>query len=69
MSRIRIADVRKFLVAAVGAAGEAVSLGLLHGSAERWTTIGIGVATALLTYVVPNTPTPAAPTTPTAPAK
>lgn len=49
-----LAEARKFIVAASGAVAEAVSLGVLHGSAEKWTTAVIGIVTALITYGVPN---------------
>lgn len=67
---VLVADARKGLVAFVGAAGEALSLGLLHGSAERWTTAAVGIATALLVYRVPNgsKKAPAVPAPPVPPA-
>ena len=47
-------EARKALAAASGAAAELVSLGLLHGTAEKWTTGVIAAATSLLVYLVPN---------------
>jgi hypothetical protein len=49
-----LTDARKALTAVAGAGGEALTLGLLHGTAERWTTFAVGAATAVLVYVVPN---------------
>lgn len=46
--------VAKFLTAVIGVAGEVITLGLAHGSAAHWVTVGIGVATALAVYLVPN---------------
>ena len=54
----KVAEVRKALAAVSGAAAEAVSLGLLTGSAEKWTTGLIAVVTALLVYRVPNATPP-----------
>lgn len=45
---------RKFLAAVSGAVAEAVSLGLLSGTAEHYVTAGLAVATAFLVYLVPN---------------
>ena len=53
-------NAQKFLVAASGAVAEAVSLGLLHGTPERWVTGVISVATAFLVYAMPNGARPAA---------
>ena len=47
-------DAQKFFAAASGAAAEAVSLGLLHGTPERWVTGVIAVATSFLVYAMPN---------------
>lgn len=53
---MNLANIRKFLAAAAGAAAEAVSVGLLSGTAEKWTVGVIAVATALLVGLVPNSP-------------
>lgn len=50
----KLAEFRKFLAAATGAAAEAVSVGLLSGAAEKWTVGGLAVATALVVALVPN---------------
>lgn len=55
-----LAEARKFLVAAAGAIGAALTLGLLHGDAEHYATIAVAVITAIGTFVVPNA-TPAVP--------
>ena len=47
-------EARKALAAASGMAAELVSLGLLHGTAEKWTTGIIAAATSALVYLVPN---------------
>jgi hypothetical protein len=57
---IRLAQVRKAVAALAGGAAVAVSAGLLHGAAEHWTTGILAVATAVLTYYVPNAAGPAA---------
>lgn len=49
-----LAEARKALVAVVGALGQALALGLLHGSAEHYASVAIAVATALGVHVVPN---------------
>jgi hypothetical protein len=49
-----LAECRKGVAAASGAAAEAVSLGLLSGAAEKWTTGVLAVLTAGLVYFVPN---------------
>lgn len=54
-----VTGVEKFITALGGAAGEAVALGLLHGSAQAWATGGIAVASAFLVYFVPNSKTAA----------
>jgi hypothetical protein len=61
----KLAEIRKALAAASGAAAEAVSLGLLSGTAEKWTTGVIAVLTAASVYFVRNAdPAPAAPAAP-----
>lgn len=47
-------DARKFVAALSGAAAEAISLGLLTGTTERWVTGILAVATAALVYLLPN---------------
>jgi hypothetical protein len=47
---------KKALAAAAGAVGVAVSLGLLSGTAMKWTTGLIAVATAFVVYYVPYVP-------------
>jgi hypothetical protein len=54
-------DARKFLAAAAGAVAVAISDGLLSGTAEKWTTGLIAVATAAVVYLVPNSASPPAP--------
>jgi hypothetical protein len=53
-----LVEAKKAYAALAAAVAEAVSLGLLHGSAERWTTGAIAVAGAVLVFYVPNSPTP-----------
>lgn len=53
---MNLSNIRKFLAAAAGAVGVAVSAGLLNGAAEKWTVGIIAVATAFLVALVPNTP-------------
>ena len=49
-----LAEIRKAVAAAAGVAAVIVANGLLSGTAQRWTTAGLGVATFLGVYVVPN---------------
>lgn len=56
---VTVTEVRKFIVALVGAAAEAVNAGLVPGNVAKWVGIGIGVLTAAGVYVVPNKPAPA----------
>lgn len=59
---LTLPELRKALVAVLGAAGEAVALGLVPAGASRWVGIAVGIATAAGVYVVPNgTSAPAAP--------
>ena len=51
---LSVAEIRKFLVAAIGVAAEAVSSGLLSGTAAHVASAVIAVATAAGVYVVPN---------------
>jgi hypothetical protein len=46
----------KFIVALVGAAAVAVSLGLLPDSASKWVTVAVAFLTALGVYITPNKP-------------
>lgn len=52
----RLAEIRKAIAALAGGAAVAISAGLLSGQAERWTTGLLAIATAVLTYYVPNAP-------------
>ena len=60
-----LAQARKAVAALTGAAAVAISADLLHGQSEKWTTGGLAIMTAFLTYYVPanavgaplNTPT------------
>lgn len=52
----KLAEVRKAIAALTGGAATAVSAGLLSGAAEHWTTGCLAVATAVVTYYVPNEP-------------
>ena len=49
-----LAPYRKFVVAIIGAAIMAVNEGLISGTAAKWVSIVIAVATALGVYVTPN---------------
>lgn len=49
-----IGEVRKALVAISAFLGEALTLGLLHGSTQHWATAAIGLIGAVATYAVPN---------------
>jgi hypothetical protein len=51
---VKLAEIRKFLGAAAGAAAVVVSAGLLDGTAEKWTTGLIAAATAFVVYLLPN---------------
>ena len=53
------ARIAKFLTALAGAAAQAVTLGLISGTARSWATVVIGVLTAAAVYLVPNQPAPA----------
>ena len=50
----KLAEVRKAVAGASGAAATLVSVGLLDGTAEKWTTGILAAATAGLVYLVPN---------------
>lgn len=61
---MKLVEVRKFLAALTGAAAVAITAGLISGTAERWTTGVLAVATAFIVYLVPNAdakPKPEAP--------
>lgn len=49
-----VGEIRKALVGLSAVLGEALALGLLHGSAQHYATVGIGLVGAALTYLVPN---------------
>lgn len=49
-----LVEARKTIAALSGAAAEAVSLGLLSGTAEKWTTGILAVLTAGIVYLIPN---------------
>ena len=51
-----IAAARKAVVALAAVAGEAVTLGLLHGTAQNVALLVIAGAGALGVYAIPNTP-------------
>jgi hypothetical protein len=53
-----VAGARKALVAVVAVAGEAVALGLLHGTAQNVALLIIAGGGALGVYAVPNKPKP-----------
>lgn len=46
---------RKLIAALVGAAGEATALGLLNGTASKWSAVVVAFLTAAGVYAVPNT--------------
>lgn len=50
------ATMRKALVVVVAVAGQAVTLGLLHGTAQNVALLLITGAAAVGVYAVPNTP-------------
>lgn len=50
---------RKFFAAILGAVGEAISLGLLSGSAMKWAVVIIAAVTTVGVGAVPNDPMPA----------
>lgn len=62
---MKLAEIRKGLLALTGAVATAVSMGLVSGTAEHWITGVLTVAgTALAVYYVPNAvpvPKPEAP--------
>jgi hypothetical protein len=54
--RVTLAQVRKAVTAASGAASVLVAQGLLAGRVENWVTGSLAAATAALVYLVPNAP-------------
>lgn len=48
---------KKFVTAVAGLAGVLISTGFLSGQTEHWVTVAIGAVTAVLVYLVPNSPT------------
>jgi len=52
----KVARYRKGAAAAAGAASLAISQGLIHGQAAKWTAFAIGVLTAAGVIAVPNEP-------------
>jgi hypothetical protein len=54
--RITFAQVRKFVMAASGAAAVLASQGLLSGQVENWVTGSLSALTAALVFLVPNAP-------------
>jgi hypothetical protein len=70
MGKITVGQVRKAIVAILGAMATAVTQGLIDGAAAKWVAIAIIVATGFGVYIVPNDPAPvdgAATPTPTTP--
>jgi hypothetical protein len=66
----KLTEIKKGLAAVAGAAAEAVSLGILSGTTEKWVTGVIAVGTAFVVYLLPNAqpaPVVAAPVAPVAP--
>ena len=57
---ITLATVRKALVAVVAVAGEALTLGLLHGTVQNIAQLVIAAAGAIGVYAVPNARGPSA---------
>lgn len=52
--KLQFAHIRKFVTALIGAAGIAVSEGLVPDEVGSWLTVVIGFATALGVYGAPN---------------
>jgi hypothetical protein len=50
----RVAEIRKTLVAAAGLLAQAISVGVLHGTALHYAQIIEAALTAVLVYQVPN---------------
>jgi hypothetical protein len=51
-----LSEARKAIVAVLGVAATAVANGLITGTAVKWVSVAIAVATALGVYAVPNKP-------------
>lgn len=51
---ITAAEIRKFIVAILGAASIAVTQGLIEGTTAKWVAVIIGLATAAGVFIVPN---------------
>lgn len=49
-----LARYRKFIVALIGLAAQAVNEGLIHGTAAHWVTVVIAALTAAGVVVTPN---------------
>lgn len=56
MTLPKLAQVRKALVAVIAVAGEALALGLLHGTAQNIAQLVIAGAGAIGVYALPNAP-------------
>jgi hypothetical protein len=54
MTAARLKEIRKALVALGGALGEALSLGVLHGTVQSVAVVVLGALTALGVYHAPN---------------
>lgn len=54
MNLPKLATVRKAAVAVLAVAGEALTLGLIHGTAQNITQLVIAAAAAVGVYAVPN---------------
>lgn len=51
---INLAEIRKFLVGLAALGGEALTTGLVHGTARSVLQVGIAAIGAVLTWIVPN---------------
>lgn len=51
---ITAGEVAKFITAVVGAAGIAITQGLVQGTTAKWLAIGIAILTAAGVFFVPN---------------
>ena len=54
--KITAGQVRKAIVALLGAVATAITQGLIEGTAAKWASIIIILATGLGVYIVPNDP-------------
>jgi hypothetical protein len=59
-ANLTVGQVRKAIVALIGAASMAVTQGLIEGTAAKWVAIAVILATGAGVYAVPNDPPPAA---------